>query len=226
MFLRRREANEAEQASPSPLTTVRDIVEIVAIVAAGIWAFYTFVYENQIKPANSAPETQIESSLTRLGQHDGLIAVRSKIVIKNVGVSDVWFYGIAETVLASTVRLHSARASPLATNGPTRLIEAAWSTSRPIRVFAYAKLMKLADPSATSTIDLRPGQTVPIDRLFYIPDGRFDQLTLNVSTLFSAQARPIPCKFEIVNEALHVVPSSHESVDGTDGVTGTLSLWR
>jgi hypothetical protein len=30
---------------------VRDVVEVVAIIAAGAWAFYIFAYENRIKPA-------------------------------------------------------------------------------------------------------------------------------------------------------------------------------
>ena len=66
---------------------MRDVVEILAIVAAGAWAFYTFVYENQIKPTLEKPEAQVESVLTKLGERNGLVAVRSRVTIANVGPS-------------------------------------------------------------------------------------------------------------------------------------------
>ena len=37
------------------MAIVRDVVEVIAIVAAGIWAFYVFAYENRIKPSISNP---------------------------------------------------------------------------------------------------------------------------------------------------------------------------
>jgi hypothetical protein len=42
---------------------VRDVVEIAAIVAAGLWAFYVFVYENRIKPSFLPPELAVTASI-------------------------------------------------------------------------------------------------------------------------------------------------------------------
>ena len=39
-----------------PLATMRSVVEIVAIVAAGFWALYVFAYEQRSKPASEPPE--------------------------------------------------------------------------------------------------------------------------------------------------------------------------
>jgi hypothetical protein len=35
-----------------PWATLRHVVEVLALVAAGAWAFYTFIYQEKIKPAN------------------------------------------------------------------------------------------------------------------------------------------------------------------------------
>jgi len=43
---------------PSRLEHWRHLIEIVALVAAGIWAIYVFVYQERIKPASEVPEVQ------------------------------------------------------------------------------------------------------------------------------------------------------------------------
>ena len=55
MFLRRRADLDDAEATASTLTTVRDIVEIVAIVIAGIRAIYTFVSDGLTETFPSAP---------------------------------------------------------------------------------------------------------------------------------------------------------------------------
>jgi hypothetical protein len=48
---------------PHAFAVVRDIVEVVAIVAAGIWAFYVFAYENRIKPSLADPNVDVSVHL-------------------------------------------------------------------------------------------------------------------------------------------------------------------
>ena len=52
-----------------PWTTLRHVVEAVAIVAAGIWAFYTFIYQEKIKPAQEPAALTVNISIRGLG-HD------------------------------------------------------------------------------------------------------------------------------------------------------------
>jgi hypothetical protein len=40
--------------------------DVVAIVAAGVWAFYVFAYENRIKPSLAGPEVNVVASMQRL----------------------------------------------------------------------------------------------------------------------------------------------------------------
>jgi hypothetical protein len=49
-------------------STLRHIVEAVAIVAAGVWAFYTFIYQEKIKPASEPAALSDTIAIRSLGQ--------------------------------------------------------------------------------------------------------------------------------------------------------------
>ncbi len=52
-----------------PWTTLRHVVEAVAIIAAGVWAFYTFIYQEKIKPAQEPAALAVNVAIRGLG-HD------------------------------------------------------------------------------------------------------------------------------------------------------------
>jgi len=84
---------------------VRDIVEIVAIVAAGIWAFYVFVYENRIKPTLQPPDVTITGSIERIGRVHGLDTIRLTTAVNNVGSTAIIFLAYSVTVTGARVAL-------------------------------------------------------------------------------------------------------------------------
>ncbi|MGB8627603.1 MAG: hypothetical protein WCD03_15755 [Candidatus Cybelea sp.] len=47
------------------------MVEIVAIVLAGAWAFYVFIYENRIKPSFTDLQTDVSATMQKTSQRDG-----------------------------------------------------------------------------------------------------------------------------------------------------------
>jgi hypothetical protein len=57
------------------IAIARDVIEIVAIIAAGAWAFYVFIYENRIKPSFAKPDINVTASIQRLGERNGMIAI-------------------------------------------------------------------------------------------------------------------------------------------------------
>ena len=71
---------------------IRDVVEVVAIVAAGAWAFYIFAYENRIKPSWASPEVNFTATMQRLGERNGLIAVRVHQTMHNFGTVPANFW--------------------------------------------------------------------------------------------------------------------------------------
>jgi hypothetical protein len=212
--------------SATRLTIARDIVEIVAIVAAGVWAFYTFVYENQIKPAQSQADVQVEASLDRLGERKGLLAVDSRVTIHNVGIADVWVYGVAETVTGTTVRARTHGDAATAASGGNLLVEPGWSPSAPSAVYGFAFLTKLADTSSKGGLNLRPGETVPFDRIFYVANGRFDEVQTHVSVRFSNRADFVPFHFRTSHGIVHIESTPGADIDGIDENVAALSLWH
>jgi hypothetical protein len=69
--------------------TFRHIIEAVAIVVAGIWAFYTFIYQEKIKPANEPASLDIAIAVHRLGrdQHRDILGIT--IHLHNSGKSEI-----------------------------------------------------------------------------------------------------------------------------------------
>jgi hypothetical protein len=65
--------------------TFRHIIEAVAIVAAGLWAFYTFVYQERIKPASEPAALSASIAVHRLGRDARRDILSVDLVLHNVG---------------------------------------------------------------------------------------------------------------------------------------------
>jgi len=71
--------------------TVKNYAQVILLLIGTCWAFYTFVYENRIKPAKEPPEVIITTTLERAamkdaveaGKKDAVIAVTAKVTIHN-----------------------------------------------------------------------------------------------------------------------------------------------
>jgi hypothetical protein len=223
--MRRRPA-EGESKRGFSLGNIRDTVEIVAIVAAGCWAFFTFVYEDRIKPANAQPEPIYDCTLTRLGERAGLIAVRSHILIKNAGTTALTVYGFAESVVGLNVRATRAATAAGRTAGKTDFesrTDFREETQRP--VFAIAFLTQLADPRATSNFNLTPGQSFPIDRIFYVAAGRYDELRVHLSLRFGTTQTPIAFALKDRAGIVELDQRAPGDVSGIEETATALSLW-
>jgi len=70
---------------PTRAEQVRTAVEIVAIVAAGLWALYTFVYEQRIKPLAEAPQFSVPISVDQGPTRDGVVFLTIHKRLENTG---------------------------------------------------------------------------------------------------------------------------------------------
>lgn len=64
---------------PSKLELWRQLIEIVAIAVAALWALYVFVYQERIKPASELPRTQ------------GVVSVHKELLSRNREFVEVLF---------------------------------------------------------------------------------------------------------------------------------------
>jgi hypothetical protein len=153
--------------------TVRDLVEVVAIVLAGAWALYVFVFQNVILPGLAEPTPTFAVTMRHVGNDGPFAVVRLEESIRNIGTVRVHFIGHSLTVLGMNV----VPAEP----GPAlrRASAALYSYSRftPSRVvYRDAIVTALGDDNEHRDLFVEPGQEITISREFYVPRQSFDRL--------------------------------------------------
>ena len=96
---------------PTRVEQVRTAVEIVAILAAGIWALYTFVYEQRIKPLSEPPEFSVPTTVTQGPTVNGVVFLTIHKRLENTGnvpidvaAEALSVYG--EKIMMSSTRVH------------------------------------------------------------------------------------------------------------------------
>lgn len=70
---------------PSGAELWRHIIEIVAFIVAAGWAFYIFVYQERIKPADTAPQVQFNVNVIHQPTASGAEFVSLIVEMRNVG---------------------------------------------------------------------------------------------------------------------------------------------
>ncbi len=182
--------SSSREGEPTRLRIVRDVVEIVAITLAGIWAIYVFVYENRIKPMVAPPDVVFSAQMERAGTHDGFAVVRVLTHVKNVGTVPAQFLGYSWTILGSRFepRAQTPRKSP-----QEQVLQPFYSFSKPVVVYRDAFLTRAADPSLKSDLRLGPGESADEDTVAYAPLAKFDHLSLKIVALYVKNVNgPIP----------------------------------
>ncbi|HEY3675347.1 MAG TPA: hypothetical protein VGK84_05100, partial [Candidatus Tumulicola sp.] len=132
---------------PLHARTVREIVEVVAILLAGIWALYVFVFENEIRPAFEPPTPSFTVEMRHVGNDRNLAVIRVDVALRNPGMADVRFLGFSLTVLGSNV-IDAASPRPASGDAYNNKLEAYNSYSTPEPVFRDAYVTSQGNPEA------------------------------------------------------------------------------
>jgi len=173
---------------------IRDVVEIVAILAAGFWAFYVFVYENRIKPSFTEPQINIGATMQKSSQRAGAVGVLLKTDVRNVGTVRFYFVGYSVTVLGSRLML-STRVLPPEGSDWSEVTHTSFTLSKPVAVYGFGFITGLGNPSSPMGGQLEPAGSLEEEHTFYIPARRFDLLTAHVDACFAKyNNRTIPSR--------------------------------
>jgi hypothetical protein len=70
---------------PTVAEHIRTTVEVVAIIAAGLWALYTFVYEQRIKPLSEAPSFSLPTIVDQGSTVNGVAFLTIHKKLQNTG---------------------------------------------------------------------------------------------------------------------------------------------
>lgn len=165
--------------------TFRHIVEAVAILAAGAWAFYTFVYQEKIKPANEPAALNLSLEMSSLGHDGDRDYVRFTYMLRNTGKTEV-------DVAADAYNIWGERFGPSpVVRGRVQPASRSYENNMPIvlrrLVTSQVELRALAVGGRPSMhVIIEPGATEMFARVFAVPHGAYD--------LFHAQGFVVPVK--------------------------------
>ncbi len=88
---------------------MRHAVESIAIVVAGLWAAYIFIYQERIKPTLEAPSLQVTVTLAPGKTVSGTRIAELHVLLANTGHVDTDLYADAASVFGVVSRQRHRR---------------------------------------------------------------------------------------------------------------------
>jgi len=176
-------------------STVRHIVEAVAIVAAGVWAFYTFVYTERIKPQLETPTAQFSVTFDRGHARGPIDEATFTITATNAGRADIDIIVEAFSVfgekLGTTPQKKIRDTPPYALEDDRTL-----PVTKTVLLYTSGFLRTGArNGRAGRHVVLRPTEHFDFRLPISWPRGRFDDLTLEYR--FGYDRFPTPRKIDV-----------------------------
>jgi hypothetical protein len=235
-----KEAEPGPTASKFSMEALNSAVQTLAIVLAGAWAVYTFVYEAKIAPGLAPPSVSVTSALERVGQRDGMVAIRSTVTRTNVGQAEVRILGLTYNVVGIKMRFGEARAADAmlqelpasSTVAQARYYDEPESGEVILR---HGVLFEGATALPSDPSGLNPGEAVSRDLVFYADPARFDSIRFLIELSYAKMSEPpVPLVFEVGRDGriaavpgpeCRAEPSRCRALVTTDFGT-EFSLWR
>lgn len=197
-----------------PWATLRHVVEVLALVAAGVWAFYVFIYQERIKPANEPASLDDTITIQRIGQDRTRDVLDVAIHLHNSGKTeisiaadgfDVWGDRYAKT--ATRAVFNSSYVHDVTNDDG--LVEHKLLKS-------YIELRKNAaggPPGKNTTIE--PDGVVSIPYTIVIPRGMYDVIDARVTAI------PVktPVRQPVIVQIIHGADGSMVLRSSTPGVS-------
>lgn len=177
-------------------TTIRHIVEALAIVAAGAWAFYTFFYQEKIKPAGEAPALTPTITISRLGRDAQRDILKVSVAYHNSGRTEldiaadaVNVWGIRYGAYDSVQKEHGLGLRVYRRTMP--------QISRKLIVSA-TELREAALGGSLSQNVVEAGATTTVSNVIAVPRGEYD--------ILRAQVIAVPVKLHQRNIRIDLLP--------------------
>jgi len=163
----------------------RHIIEAVAIIAAGLWAFYTFIYQERIKPAAEPAALSDTISVHRLGRDAKRDILGITLSYHNAGKTEIDVaadaYNVVGVRYADASKPFDVRKSNREDSGD----DVPTTSTHLIRAFAELRDAAIGGQPGFHII-LEPGDTLTDDEVVTVPRGAYD--------LIRAQIIAVPVK--------------------------------
>ena len=194
-----------------PTAIVRDIVEVVAIILAGVWAIYVFVYVERVKPAIQEPRVLMTGSMQKLGEQHGLVAMEFNMTVHNAGQATV--YLIADAFTATGVRFTTAGTPNTTTlfGGSDKIYARDARVASRTPIYRYIGLTRYVNPRYGGGYEIAPNEAVPFSGVFLVRRQDFDEVVLDASIgytkvpnrLYPTRVRINPVGITLIEPARH-----------------------
>lgn len=153
----------------------RDVVEIAAIILAGIWAIYVFVYTDKIEPYQKPSAPLVDASIAVVGAKGSLLAVQLTQSIRNTAASTLIVRGTSAQISGITVRTSAGHS--LRTRRDPGSLEQDRTRGANLEE-AYAWIY-------TKPMDLGSGQNFVHRWIAYVPRGKYDSLIFDATWAYT-----------------------------------------
>ncbi|MBB2961840.1 hypothetical protein [Methylobacterium sp. R2-1] len=186
------------------------LVQTLAILGAGAWGVYTFVYEARIKPGLAPPSVSVKTDLARVGERGDRVAIRSTVTRTNVGQAGVRVLGLTYTVVGIRTRfaepgaqgeaeMASREAAFRASLSGMATVDSARDYVREsgAPILRQGVLFSGATTLPTEPSDLNPGESVSRDVIVYVDRKAFDAVRFEVRLAYAKEdGPPVRLRFE------------------------------
>ena len=179
------------------MDTVSAAVQTLAILGAGAWGIYTFVYEAKIVPGLAPPTVSVTSALEKAGEKGDLVAIRSTVTRTNVGQTGVRLLGLTYNVVGVKMRFGEDPAGAAAALGADLARSSTVSAAKHYGeaengevILRQGVLFEGATALPSSESHLNPGEAVSRDLIFYVDRTRFDSVRFLVSLSYNKLSEP------------------------------------
>ncbi len=162
----------------------RDVVEIVAIVAAGIWALLHVRVRKPDQAVVRRSGLNFVVTMEKLGQRGPLIGVRLHTEIHNVGTVQANLVGLLYWVVGKRVEPTDVPRKPIVTHD-SAVLKAFYREGRGVPVFGLAYLTQVGDVRSEDRTEIAPGGVLSRDSYSSCPLG-----ASTISRRTSARASP------------------------------------
>lgn len=177
--------------------TVNHLTQTIALLAAGAWAVYTFVYQQQIAPAMAPPTLSVSSVLEKAGHQGDMTAIRCAVTRTNVGQSGVRVLGLTYNLSGIKERFLSGGsenpgyASPLGDVGAVSRTRYRLEPERQDLIQQIGTLFAGAHPGGHPS-ELNPEESVTREMVLYADRSRYDRVRLQVNLVYARLDEPAP----------------------------------
>ncbi len=219
--------------------TVNNIVQTVALIGAGLWAVYTFVYQSEIAPRQAPPSLSVSSLLEKAGQQGDVTAIRCVLTRSNVGQSPVRLLGLTYNVIGiKEAFLRDGNSNPAfglsSPEGPVVSQTRYYGQVVNQQVIVKNATLFAGAHAEGSVSELNPGESLSRDGVFYADRAQFDRVRLKVRLVYQKADDPgTPLVLETDAEGMIIpVIAEHCRARGsscapvyTTDFSSELSLW-